>query len=547
MSKYAEFDVGNIVAPKLEIGKNLSSLYEALVTAPEERARQELLDAEKAADREYGVRVGMDKVVDRLGQYTTQDKRVAELESKEEPLTTDEKKLVDNYYDKVSSRMQELGDKITGTSLDDITIGAATSMPDNLYAQEQAIKAKVGRKTALDEEAKKLADDKLKYELASLKAGTPSSKGKSASRGYKDSKVIGTRSMTKRSDLSDTDQKTVMEVATATNMNPNYLADLAVMAKEDTSTFGGLFGKDMKVKKSDLLKLAQNEKAKEMGRYTGGTSGVNTIYANRLDGLSKGIDNRLAEVQQQREGTAGLDELDKILAIRSGGTGTSKTSKEVLGRKTEEKPKEEFVTKTELDRTQKQLEDEQIEKELDARDQESFDTETGNDNTFTTEQGTYDTTIEDNIRSRFGLKSSKEQANIDNRRTILERNLLNAERTGKKVGGKTAKQIEKELEILDKKEGNLFDRLMPSQEDVSNAVDAGVRAFYNIVPTRGSMVQDVGSLEPEAYNSIKNTWDKLPKDVQNQFGHYRKYQEAVIEAQKAQQSGKYSGNLKDYL
>lgn len=167
--------------------------------------------------------------------------------------------------------------------------------------------------------------------------------------------------------------------------------------------------------------------------------------------------------------------------------------------------------------------------------------EARNTDTFTTENGTYESTVEGNIRNMLGLKPKAEQERIDNTITRLERNLSNAERTGKKVGGKTAKEIRNEIALLKGRE------MYKPNETIASAIDAGVKAFYSLLPANSGMVQDVGQLEPKAYAAIKGMWDTLPADTKAQFGSYRNYQQAVIEAQKQQPQGKYSGNLLDYL
>ena len=128
------------------------------------RAKQDLIDKDKylkgiSNPNAYGLKAGTEGVVTALGSYGDDARSQAAIAAG--PGTPE--------YEAHFKRMENVGDYITGNSLDDRTIGFAATNPNNRYAAEEAIKASIARQSTLDKEAKDIADNQLKYQLESLK------------------------------------------------------------------------------------------------------------------------------------------------------------------------------------------------------------------------------------------------------------------------------------------------------------------------------------------------------------------------------------------
>ena len=264
----------------------------------------------------YGLKAGTENIVNQLSQYTGDNPR-AKAALAAGPGTKE--------YEAYFADMTKLGDTITGQSMDDRTIGFATANPENTYAAREALKASIARQNALDTELKTANANKLKYDLKGMEYGADGTNitSKSSNSGsvladmYKGSKVIGYRPLTGEGKMTGTDKATIVEVAKTLDLNPNAVEDLVAGAKSDDSTFGGLFGTNMKLNKAKLLTEATKLKSNEVAKYGNpGSVSNSTQYKDTLNGLSNTYANRISELEKQRSGNYGMDELAEITRIK---------------------------------------------------------------------------------------------------------------------------------------------------------------------------------------------------------------------------------------
>lgn len=298
----------------------------------------------------YGLKAGTDQVVDRLGQYAGGTRSEAITKPYEqyfidmekfskgeidkapvEPILTPSEKVA---YEQYFKEMEQLGDNITGQSIDDRTIGFATANPDNIYASREALKAGISRKDALDAEAKEIAANKLKYQLEGLKqlgkVGGSTVTDKTAG-GYKvkdpGSVLKDAFGLVKTQYGKATGDKIDPRVAKQATLMANAGYDSAQIAKavntsytpSKTETFLGIdwLNPDSASKfDTSTVKLGPPRNVS-----TSKASGSNTVYRDNINALAKSLDQRLEDVDTQRKGEFGLNELQKIIG---GGSNTSK-------------------------------------------------------------------------------------------------------------------------------------------------------------------------------------------------------------------------------
>ena len=292
------------------------------------RAKQDLVDKDAylkgiVNPNTYGLKAGTEGIVTALGSYGDDARTQAAIAAG--PGSAE--------YEAHFKTMENLGNYITGKSLDDRTIGFATANPNNRYAAEEAIKASIARQNALDKEAKDVADDQLKYKLESLKQLGKGSTGVSED-GTSTSKVGMTAGGYKVSSPDDVlkDANTIMKdnyglksdspmdarvVKLASRMsNSGYSASQIAEVIGTNYTPGkteklfGLVDSLWPDKAAVFNDIAPNVGApKNMAVPTA----TNKEYTDTLSGLSQSYADRLAKIQEQRDGTYGMDKFRELL------------------------------------------------------------------------------------------------------------------------------------------------------------------------------------------------------------------------------------------
>lgn len=285
------------------------------------RAKQDLIDKDAylkgmVNPSAYGLKAGTEGVVTALGSYGGDT--ISQSAIAAGPGTPE--------YEAHFKRMENVGDYITGNSLDDRTIGFSTANPNNRYAAEEAIKASIARQSTLDKESKDVADNQLKYQLESLKQlgkgstgvsedGTNTSKVGMTAGGYKVSSPdevaeTATKLLKSTYGLKPEDplhQKVAGLVAGMANMN--YSASQITEAANKVFTPGKSI--DYWPDKAPEFKdIAVNVGAPKNVAVQPST---NTAYSDTLSGLSQSYADRLAKIQQQRDGTYGMDKIRELI------------------------------------------------------------------------------------------------------------------------------------------------------------------------------------------------------------------------------------------
>lgn len=300
------------------------------------RAKQDLVDRDAylkgmANPNAYGLKAGTEDIVNWLGNYTGNDART-QAAIKAGPGTPE--------YEEHFKRMENLGNYITGKSLDDRTIGFSTANPNNRYAAEEAIKASIARQGTLDKEAKDIADNQLKYQLESLKQqgkgstgvsgdGTSTGKVGMTAGGYKVSSPdevaeTATKLLKSTYGLKPEDplyQKVAELVADMSNMNYNATQIVATANKVFTPGKSIDFWPDKAPEFKDI--------AVDVGapKNVAVPTATNKEYTDTLSGLSQSYADRLAKIQQQRDGTYGMDQVRELLnGPAQGSSAVSKSS-----------------------------------------------------------------------------------------------------------------------------------------------------------------------------------------------------------------------------
>lgn len=285
------------------------------------RAKQDLIDKDAylkgiVNPSAYGLKAGTEGVVTALGSYGDDARTQAAIAAG--PGTPE--------YEALFKRNEDIGDYITGNSLDDRTIGFAATNPNNRYAAEEAIKASIARQSTLDKEAKDIADNQLKYQLESLKQlgkgstgvsedGTGTSKVGMTAGGYKVSSPdevaeTATKLLKSTYGLKPEDplhQKVAGLVAGMANMN--YSASQITEAANKVFTPGKSI--DYWPDKAPEFKdIAVNVGAP---KNVAVPTATNTAYTDTLSGLSQSYADRLAKIQEQRDGTYGMDKIRELI------------------------------------------------------------------------------------------------------------------------------------------------------------------------------------------------------------------------------------------
>lgn len=286
------------------------------------RAKQDLIDKDEylkgiVNPSAYGLKAGTEGVVTALGSYGNDARSQAAIAAG--PGNAE--------YEAHFKRMENVGDYITGNSLDDRTIGFAATNPNNRYAAEEMMKATISRQNALDKEAKDVADNQLKYQLESLKQsgkgstgvsedGTSTSKVGMTAGGYKVSSPdevaeTATKLLKSTYGLKPEDplhQKVAGLVAGMANMN--YSASQITEAANKVFTPGKSI--DYWPDKAPEFKdIAVNVGAP---KNVAVPTATNTAYTDTLSGLSQSYADRLAKIQQQRDGTYGMDKIRELIS-----------------------------------------------------------------------------------------------------------------------------------------------------------------------------------------------------------------------------------------
>jgi hypothetical protein len=257
----------------------------------------------------YGLKAGTDQIVQRLGEYGENPRAKAALAagpgSKE--------------YEQYFKEMEELGNTITGQSMDDRTIGYATANPDNVYAAGEAMKAEIARKGALDAEAKSLADKKFQYvlkgaelEAKGQKSGSTSTGKTAAGYAVKDPGIVAKSSIDLLMKANDLDKVPSGMLDHATRLaNEGY--DAAQTAQILSTGFtpgksGFIFDDKAKFtpNTAERLKIGVPRNRPVMQSSSG-------TDMSKYNALAKTFDDRLKQVQDQRDGRVGLSALDQII------------------------------------------------------------------------------------------------------------------------------------------------------------------------------------------------------------------------------------------
>lgn len=285
------------------------------------RAKQDLVDRDAylkgmVNPNAYGLKAGTEDIVNWLGNYTGNDART-QAAIKAGPGTPE--------YEAHFKRMENLGNYITGKSLDDRTIGFSTANPNNRYAAEEAIKATISRQTGLDKEAKDVANDQLELKLKSIEHlgktsgvsgdGTSTGKVGMTAGGYKVSSPdevaeTATKLLKSTYGLKPEDplyQKVAELVADMSNMNYNATQIVATANKVFTPGKSIDFWPDKAPEFKDI--------AVDVGapKNVAVPTATNKEYTDTLSGLSQSYADRLAKIQQQRDGTYGMDQVRELL------------------------------------------------------------------------------------------------------------------------------------------------------------------------------------------------------------------------------------------
>jgi hypothetical protein len=318
----------------------------------------------------YGLKVGREALVRDLGSMTADDmyrdapadikaliKR--DIGSKSDLTDTDRSKLK-SYYNTTADRLAEMMKEHIGYSVDDIATGLATSMPDNAYAAEEAIKANVSRRKALTDEiarrskeATTLEGERLKYlGKAADKAGTSGSTAKgtkqftlgNTNEAYK---ILGIDPKKNKHAATQVSEM-LGEVVGGLGEKGIPLTETAVAAGlakiKPTKETGYLFWKTpagiekMKEAKDAMVAQATRE-------YNAANKPTtNTEYTDFLGGQAKANRDALEGLRAQLEGRAGVDDLAKVLGRGFGDKGVAAKKKQEQVQpeeKKEEKKKEE--------------------------------------------------------------------------------------------------------------------------------------------------------------------------------------------------------------
>ena len=285
----------------------------------------------------YGLKAGTENVVNQLSQYTGDNPR-AKAALAAGPGTKE--------YEAYFADMAKLGDTITGQSMDDRAIGFATANPNNTFAAKEALKASIARQNALDTELKTVNANKLKYDLEALKnSGTTStSRGTSKTAGGYSVKDPGSVlkdafSLVKTQYGKKTEDSIDPKVAKQATFMADAGYDASQIAKainasytpSKTETFLGI----------DWLNpdsaASFSTEGVDIGtpRNVSASNKDSTEYTNRLSGLSNTYANRIAQLEKQRSGNYGIDELEAIKNYRasvSAPSGITAANTEDLGK-----------------------------------------------------------------------------------------------------------------------------------------------------------------------------------------------------------------------
>lgn len=293
------------------------------------RAKQDLVDKDAylkgmVNPSAYGLKAGTEGVVTALGSYTGED-AIAKAGIAAGPGTPE--------YEALFKRNEDIGNYITGKSLDDRTIGFSTANPNNRYAAEEMMKATISRQNALDKEAKDVADNQLKYQLESLKQLGKGSTGVSedGTSTSKKAKTAGGWDVSSPDDVLK-DANSIMKdnygLKSDTPMNAQVVKLASRMANSgySASQIAEVIGTNYTPGKVEKLfglvdslwpdKAAVfNDIAPNVGspKNVAVPTATNTAYTDTLSGLSQSYADRLANIQQQRDGTYGMDKIRELI------------------------------------------------------------------------------------------------------------------------------------------------------------------------------------------------------------------------------------------
>jgi len=293
------------------------------------RAKQDLIDKDEylkgmVDPNAYGLKAGTEDIVNWLGNYTGDD-AIAQAGIAAGPGTPE--------YEALFKRNEDIGNYITGKSLDDRTIGFSTANPNNRYAAEEMMKATISRQNALDKEAKDVADAQLKYQLESLKQSGKGSTGVSGD-GTSTSKVGMTAGGYKVSSPDDVlkDANTIMKdnygLKSDSPMDARVvklasrMANNGYSASQIAEVIGTNYTPGKTQKLFGLVDSLWPDKAavfNDIAPNVGAPKNVavqptaNKEYTDTLSGLSQSYADRLAKIQQQRDGTYGIDKIRELI------------------------------------------------------------------------------------------------------------------------------------------------------------------------------------------------------------------------------------------
>ena len=292
------------------------------------RAKQDLVDKDAylkgiVNPSAYGLKAGTEGIVNSLGSYGDDARAQAAVAAG--PGNAE--------YEAHFKNMENLGNYITGKSLDDRTIGFATANPNNRYAAEEAIKASIARQGTLDKEAKDIADNQLKYQLESLKQLGKSSTGVSedGTSTSKKAKTAGGWDVSSPDDVLK-DANTIMKdnygIKSDSPMDARVvklasrMANAGYSASQVAEVIGTNYTPGKTQKLFGLVDSLWPDKAavfNDVAPNVGAPKNVavqpatNTAYSDTLSGLSQSYADRLAKIQEQRDGTYGMDKFRELL------------------------------------------------------------------------------------------------------------------------------------------------------------------------------------------------------------------------------------------
>lgn len=298
----------------------LEQLQDATALKLEKEAFQKAISSPEA----YGLIPGTQEVIDRLGQLEPPQwvKELGTVNSQGQTVyTPEERKRLDAWGDQISTRMQELGRQLTSDSLEDVVTSYAAINPENRAAQEEALKVRAARQNALDTSAKaiadRLADLQLKRAELSVKPSSGTTGKTTGGASIKDPGDVYASGIAafKKAHGLDTKAKLPPEASEYASMLANEGYDAAQIAQLLNQGYTGRksrpfwFDTDAKFTPTEE-QLAMVGAPRNISTEAGGQD----AYIDMLGQAEDAYKEQLSNIQDQRTGKVGLDELRNIIS-----------------------------------------------------------------------------------------------------------------------------------------------------------------------------------------------------------------------------------------